>query len=526
MMLSILIPTRNEDILDRTLQDLLENIQGDTEILVVLDGWIPDPPLSHADDRITIIYNPISKGQRAATNQAAKLAKGKYVMKIDGHCAFDKGFDVKMLDAFKITGDNVTMLPALRNLHAYDWVCDNGHRRYQGKVGVCPLCGAKEHQDMVWLAKPHLRFTFTFDKTMHFQYDGSQAKKPESLAQGMLRETMSIQGSCFMLTRVKYFELDICSENFHSWGQQGVEVACKTWLSGGRVISNLNTWYAHMFRTNNFGGFPYPNPESLVDENRELSRELFQRNKWPQAIHSFQWLLDRFKPNPYWDSEPTKGAIFYTPNDLDEKIAKPIREQILKATKEKNIPVVSSSLKKMDFGVKNIRFPSLKKGYLTMFKQILGALENSTSDVIFFLEHDVWYSPSHFDFMPEDKNIFYFNNNVWKVDLNTGKSVKVDKCEQLSGMCVYRETALQWVREKYKEIETNGFDRHFEPQQILRGGWESKQPNIDIRHSGNLTPTRWSPDEFRNKDNAKGWIEVENELPEWGDIKPILNLMR
>ncbi len=53
--------------------------------------------------------------------------------------------------------------------------------------------------------------------------------------EGDLVETMSLQGSCFMMTRKKYWELDICSEDFNSWGQQGVEVACKTWLSGGKV---------------------------------------------------------------------------------------------------------------------------------------------------------------------------------------------------------------------------------------------------------------------------------------------------
>jgi len=161
-----------------------------------------------------------------------------------------------------------------------------------------------------------------------------------------------------------------------------------------------------------------------------------------------------------------------------------------------------------------------------MFKEILGALEKSSDDIVFFLEHDVWYSPTHFDFIPEDKDIFYFNNNVWKVDLQTGKAVKVDKCEQLSGMCVYRETALKWVREKYSQILSSGFDRHFEPQNTVRGGWESKQPNIDIRHSGTLTPARWSKEEFRNQENTKGWIEAENVLPGWGDIRPILDLMR
>ena len=31
-----------------------------------------------------------------------------------------------------------------------------------------------------------------------------------------------------MLTKRKYFELDICDETFGSWGSQGIEVAAKT----------------------------------------------------------------------------------------------------------------------------------------------------------------------------------------------------------------------------------------------------------------------------------------------------------
>ena len=531
--LSICIPSRNEEFLGRTIQDLLEHTSETTEIIAILDGYLPNPPLP-TSSRVTVIYNPVSVGQREGVNQAVKLSKAKYVLKLDAHCAVDENFDTKMIKAMEELGDDTTLIPAMRNMHIFDWVCPDGHRRYQSPSGVCENCGKPTTKDIVWIPKKSpTTFTFRFDKTMHFQYFSELAKRPENI-KGTLkldgtydtnyRETMSIQGSCFMSTREKYLELGLCGEEFHSWGQQGVEVACKTLLSGGRVIANLYTWHAHTFRTRGGDfGFPYPNPQNLVNENRELSRELFQKDKWPLATRKFQWLLDKFNP-PDWGI--SKGAIFYTPNDLDEKLAKPIRDQILKATKDKNISIVSSSLKKMDFGMKNVRFPSLKKGHATMFKQILGALENSKDDVVFFLEHDVYYSPSHFDFMPEDKNIFYFNNNVWKVDLESGKAVKVDKCEQLSGMCVYRETALKWVREKYKQIQTDGFDRHFEPQQMVRSGWESQQPNIDIRHSGTQTPSRWSKEEFRNQENTKGWTEAENEIPGWGDIRPILDLMR
>ena len=316
--LTVMIPARREEFLGRTIQDLLENIQGDTEIIAVLDGYLPDSPLK-PDPRVTVIYNPVPVGQRAAANQVAKIAKGKYLMKIDAHCAFDKGFDVKMLEAFKKTGDNVTMIPVMRNLHAFDWVCPKGHRRYQSPSSVCETCGKPTTKDVVWIPKKSpATHSFRFDKTMHFQYAGEMAKRPEIIKGALkldgthdtnLRETMSIQGSCFMLTREKYFELDICSEEFNSWGQQGVEVACKTWLSGGRVIVNMNTWFAHMFRTRGGDfGFPYPNPQAKVNENRELYRQLFQKDNWPLAVRKFQWLVDKFNP-PDWGI--SKGAIYY-----------------------------------------------------------------------------------------------------------------------------------------------------------------------------------------------------------------------
>src|SRR3990167_10439588 len=135
--LSILIPARNEMFLGKTIENIFENIEGATEVIAVLDGYKPDPVLQ-PDPRVTLIYNSQSIGQRAATNQACKISRAKYVMKIDAHCAFDKGFDVKMIAEMK---DDWTMAPLMKNLHAFDWVCPDGHRRYQGPSGPCQVCG-------------------------------------------------------------------------------------------------------------------------------------------------------------------------------------------------------------------------------------------------------------------------------------------------------------------------------------------------------------------------------------------------
>ena len=120
--LSIIIPSRSEEFLKNTVEDILKNKRGDTEVIVGLDGEWSDPPLEDHPD-VNIIYYPKSIGQRAMMNRCASLSRSKYVMKSDAHCSFDEGFDVKMMDAFKETGDNVTMVPIMRNLWAFDWKC-------------------------------------------------------------------------------------------------------------------------------------------------------------------------------------------------------------------------------------------------------------------------------------------------------------------------------------------------------------------------------------------------------------------
>ena len=94
--LSVIIPARNEIFLQKTIENILENIEADTEIIAVCDGYWPDPPVRD-HERVNIIHFTKPVGQRAATNAGARLSQAKYVMKCDAHCAFDKGFDRKLI---------------------------------------------------------------------------------------------------------------------------------------------------------------------------------------------------------------------------------------------------------------------------------------------------------------------------------------------------------------------------------------------------------------------------------------------
>jgi len=317
--LSILIPSRNEMFISRTIEDILANIEADTEIIVVLDGAWADPPIPQ-NDRVNVIYVPQSIGQRAATNMACKLSEAKYVMKCDAHCSFDKGFDRKMIEAFKVAGDDVTMVPVMRNLWAFDWKCVKcGKRWYQGptptmcketnvkKTGK-PCDSRKFIRKMIWKGKQNPQSTsFCFDATPHFQYfedwkHRSQYEKDKK--EKGLTQTLSLQGSAWMLTRDKYWEINICDENFGSWGSQGIEVALKTWLSGGQVLVNHKTWYAHMFRTQGGDfGFPYPIKNSDQEKAKAYARNLFFKNKWEKQIYPLSWLIEKFWPVKGWTDE-------------------------------------------------------------------------------------------------------------------------------------------------------------------------------------------------------------------------------
>lgn len=529
MDLSILMPARHEQFLAQTIKNILANIEGDTEIIAVCDGNWPDPPVED-HPRVTLIYHSQSIGQRAATNEAARLSEAKYVMKMDAHCAVGPGFD-KILMA-DIDYD-WTVVPQMRNLHAFDWKCQNcAQQVYQGpRPDRCENChhGGFD-QVIVWQPRPNTRNNhMRFDYDLHFQYWRDFKKRPE--AQGDLVPTLSLLGACFMMHRERYWELGGLDEAHGSWGQMGTEIACKSWLSGGQLLCNKKTWFAHMFRTQKGFTFPYPQSGNQVQQARKYSNWLWKEGNWPGAKYPLSWLIQKFAPVPDWpDEKLTKGVVYYTDNRLDERIDQAVKKQLTHSVN--GYGIVSVSLQPIDFH-HNIHL-DMERGYLTMFRQILAGLEASDADVIFFCEHDVLYHPSHFDFLPPRPDMFYYNENVWKVDFETGKALFY-YVRQTSGLCAYRELLLEHYRRRVQLVEENGFTRRmgFEPGTHNRKervddykseAWMSAHPNIDIRHGQNLTPSRWRKDQFRNQKYTKGWTEAD-EVPGWGKWPDILALI-
>ncbi len=220
---------------------------------------------------------------------------------------------------------------------------------------------------------------------------------------------------------------------------------------------------------------------------------------------------------------PSKGIIYYSDCLLDPRIAIRACERI-DATR---LPIVSCTLKPMPGFGKNI-YHMGPRSAITMFRQILIALEAHTTDIVFFCEADVLYHESHFNFEPPRPDVWYYNTNVWRVDAKTGHSVRTDDRRQVSGICVYRELAVEHYRKRLARVQVEGFDMrmgyepgtHRRPQRVddsTSDRWESEWPNVDIRHDSNLSPSRFRKDQYRNKKYLEGWTEAE-EVPGWGRV--------
>ncbi len=147
-------------------------------------------------------------------------------------------------------------------------------------------------------------------------------------------------------------------------------------------------------------------------------------------------------------------------------------------------------------------------------------MKNNTSLAI-FETHKI---RRYFD---EKKETWYYNGNYWMLRLRDGFAVHYN-VSPLSGLVVYRESAIKHFKERLKYMESLGNNLKmlhigFEPFTHNRIKWEywcdyevfmPENPNVDIAHEGNVTRKRWKQEDFRRKPsyweettdyNIKGW---------------------
>lgn len=273
--LSVIIPAKNEIYLEKTILNILDNAGGDIEVIVVLDAWIPDPQIDLKDDRVKFLYFKDGVGQRKGINEGAKIATGNYFMKADAHCAFDKDFDLKLIADCEYKW---TVIPRMYNLDIETW---------KPKL--------RKVTDYMYISGPKAEKPF---RSMYYTGSEYRSKQRQST---LIDDTMGCMGPCFFMHMARFWELGGCDEGHEGgWGQQGIEVALKAWLSGGALKVNKKTWFAHWFRGGGGPGFPYPISGRQVENVRKYSQDLWLNNKWPLQTRKIEWLVQKFKPDG-WD---------------------------------------------------------------------------------------------------------------------------------------------------------------------------------------------------------------------------------
>ena len=276
---SVIIPARNEVFLQRTIDDLCEHLETDFEIVVGLDDYSPDPPLRE-NPRVVVYRAPERMGMRPLINRLVGMATGKYIMKLDAHCRIDQGYDRKLIEIYQ---PGCVVLGVRYELDTQKWErrertnCDF---RYLSNPDVDPLGGLRG--------------------TPWPEY--AERVKDQDVA-----ETMTISGSAYLLDRDLWNRWGDLDERHGTFGQEGAEICCRAWLSGGRVLVNRQTWYAHWNR----GKSPYSLGTSQRDKSVAHSCDLWMNDKWPLQKYSFSWLLKHFAPVPGWPE--TADEILHAP---------------------------------------------------------------------------------------------------------------------------------------------------------------------------------------------------------------------
>lgn len=93
MKLSVIIPSYKDPLLQKTIDSLLwrPGLGSNIEIIPVLDGYWPDPPLRD-DPRVRVLHLGKNRGMRGAINAGVAISRGEYIMRMDEHQIVADGY--------------------------------------------------------------------------------------------------------------------------------------------------------------------------------------------------------------------------------------------------------------------------------------------------------------------------------------------------------------------------------------------------------------------------------------------------
>lgn len=268
MSVTAIVPSRNEPYLQQTIDSLLSSAEGEIEVIAILDGYWPNPPLKD-DKRLKIIHRGAAQGMRAAINSGVAMARGDYILKADAHCLFDKGFDVILAANCE---DNWVVVP----------------RRYRLDV---------ERFDVIEDGRPPIDY-MSLSPDLH----GKEWQRPDR-ADIEIDDLMSSQGSCWFMKKEYFHELELLDEEtYGTFWSEFQEIGLKVWLSGGQVKVNKKTWYAHWHKTK-VDGRGYTLPRDEKEKAAAAVAKWKDGTGWHKQVYPLNYLIEKFAPVPGWEGK-------------------------------------------------------------------------------------------------------------------------------------------------------------------------------------------------------------------------------
>lgn len=261
-MISIIIPARYEKYLNRTIEDVRSKATTEIEIIVVLDGYDTD-----RIDGVTYIHNPKPIGMKYGINKAAEVAKGNYIMKLDAHCIVAPGFDKQLLEDHQ---NNWIQIPRRYKLDEEKW---------EPITSELPI----DYEYWIW------PFKFPYPSLHGFRW----MERGEKRKKFMIDDTLTFQGSFWFMAREWWDKCDFMHDEGYNelHSQEAAYLGNTTWMNGGRVVVNKNTWYCHLHGKR---GYNINNP------NRDKCYIYSYKHWVTDNKDGFIKLIEKFTPIPSW----------------------------------------------------------------------------------------------------------------------------------------------------------------------------------------------------------------------------------
>lgn len=285
-MLSVIIPSRQPEFLQRTVDDFLQKAEGEVEIIVVLDGYWPEVMLND-DKRVKIIHQGTvhnNLGMRAGINAGIAIAEGNYIMKIDEHCLVSQGYDMHLA---RTCQEDWLVVPRRYRLDAENWqIIEDGRKPIDYMYVSYPYRKLLDSTSGLYGAEDRQRF-----------YDRKDIE---------VDDLMTMQGSCWFLRKDyfnKLFPNGMDDENYGPFNHEAQELSNTVWLSGGRVVVDKAVHYAHYHKGKKGKGYGFSREQYrrfMADKERA---RLYAIGYWlttKDFKYDWEWLMEKFKPVPTW----------------------------------------------------------------------------------------------------------------------------------------------------------------------------------------------------------------------------------